>query len=58
VYIAGNLGTLHHLKSDLRLIEQRQVRRLEAISKANTNAGTSSPTTNGTVGAISDSPLK
>lgn len=35
IYIAGNLGTLHHLRSDLRLIEQRQIRRLETISKTN-----------------------
>jgi len=35
VYVAGNLGTIHHLSRELRLIDQKQVRRLESISKTN-----------------------
>ena len=35
VYVAGNLGTLHHLGRELRLIDQKQVRRLESIPKTN-----------------------
>ena len=35
VYVAGNLGTIHHLSRELRLIDQKQVRRLESVSKAN-----------------------
>jgi hypothetical protein len=35
IYIAGNLGTLHHLGRELRLLEQKQVRRLDSVSKTN-----------------------
>jgi hypothetical protein len=38
VYVAGNLGTLHHVSRELRLIEQKQVRRLESISATNLSA--------------------
>jgi hypothetical protein len=31
IYLAGNLSTLHQLGRDLRLIERRQIRRLESV---------------------------
>ncbi len=38
LYIGTNLRTLNSLKWELKLIEQRQVRRLNAISAANATA--------------------
>ena len=58
VYVAGNLGTIHHLSRELRLIDQRQLRRLESISKTNAVAATATNAlafglTNGTSASIS-----
>ncbi len=38
VYVADNLKTLNHLSRELKLVEQRQLRRLQAT--AGTNAST------------------
>jgi hypothetical protein len=39
IYIAGNLRALHNLGRDLKLVEQRQTRRLEAANaRISTNA--------------------
>ena len=32
IYVAGNLRMLHHLSRDLKLVEQKQIRRLETTN--------------------------
>ena len=32
LYLAGNLGTLHHLGRELKLLDQKQTLRLEPVS--------------------------
>jgi hypothetical protein len=35
IYVVGNLRMLHHLSRDLKLVEQKQIRRLEGTNAAN-----------------------
>ena len=41
IYVAGNLGALHHLGRDLHLIERKQIRRLQSLSITNVASLTS-----------------
>ena len=36
IYVAANIRMLHHLNRDIRLIEQKQIRRLESTNKTTT----------------------
>jgi hypothetical protein len=38
VYVAANLRTLHHLTSDLKLIERAQKQRLQSVTEAGGSA--------------------